>query len=64
VLAELADDLRAIAQRALAFAAEDRFASIDDLRLAIAEAQRARTPAGAIDLARLISAGRSASVST
>lgn len=57
VLADLAEDLRAIAQCALAFAAEDRYASIDELRLAIAEAQRNRTPAGAIDLGRWISTG-------
>ena len=47
----LADDLRPIAARALAFDARDRFASVDDLRHAIAAAMRARAPAGANELA-------------
>lgn len=53
----LADDLRAIARRALAFAADDRFGSIEGLRLALAQAQRSRAPAGAVDLARWLAAG-------
>jgi serine/threonine-protein kinase len=48
---QLAPDLRAIAMRALAFAAADRYRSIDELRLAVAEAQRARPPAGVVELA-------------
>ncbi|HEX4416514.1 MAG TPA: serine/threonine-protein kinase [Kofleriaceae bacterium] len=43
-------DLAAIAARALAFDARDRYASIDELRRAVAEAQRARAPATAVDL--------------
>jgi len=61
-LADLAEDLRTIAQRALAFAAADRFASVDELRLAIADAQRSRTPAGAIELARWITSADQAIV--
>lgn len=47
----LADDVRAIAARALASAAGDRFASVGELRLAIAAARRAREPAGPVELA-------------
>jgi serine/threonine-protein kinase len=47
----LAPALRAIAARALAPAARDRFASVDELRRALAAAQRARPPAGAPELA-------------
>ena len=53
---ELADDLRAIAMRALAFSAADRFASIEDMRHAIADAQRARPPAGVVELAAWVTA--------
>lgn len=53
---ELADDLRAIATRALAFAAADRFSSIEDLRRAIADAQRVRPPAGVVELAAWVQA--------
>lgn len=49
-LADLATDLGAIATRMLAFDARDRYASVDDARRAIAEAQRRRSPATAIDL--------------
>jgi serine/threonine-protein kinase len=49
-LADLAPDLAAIAGRALAFDARDRHASIDELRCAIADAQRRRAPATALDL--------------
>jgi serine/threonine protein kinase len=66
-LGGLADDLRAIAARALAGAAADRFGSVEELRRAIAVAQRARPrradrargagPGG--DVARpLVAAGR------
>jgi len=48
--AGLAPDLAVIAARTLAFDARDRYSSIDDARRAIAEAQRRRTPATAIDL--------------
>ncbi|MBA3456132.1 MAG: serine/threonine protein kinase [Deltaproteobacteria bacterium] len=48
----LADDLQGIVLRALAFAAEDRFPSIHELRLAVAAAQRLREPAGPLELAR------------
>ncbi len=50
LLAGLAPDLAAIAARALAFDAQDRFASIDELRCAIAWAQRHRAPTTALDL--------------
>ena len=46
----LDDDLHAIAARALAFDARDRFDSVDDLRRAIAEAQHRRPFATAVDL--------------
>ena len=49
-LAGLAPDLAAIATRMLAFEARDRYASVEDARRAIAEAQRGRAPATAIDL--------------
>jgi serine/threonine-protein kinase len=55
---ELADDLRAIASRALAFAAQDRFASIEEMRHAIAEAQRTRPPAGVVELAAWVTSRR------
>ncbi len=47
----LAADLRAIAERALAPAAADRFADVGELRLAIAAARRTREPAGPVELA-------------
>jgi serine/threonine protein kinase len=47
----MADDLCAIATRALAIDPADRFASVDEMRLAIAAAQRAREPAGPLELA-------------
>src|SRR6201999_3544995 len=46
----LADDLRVIAARAIAFDARDRFASVEDLRLAIADAQQRRPRTTAVDL--------------
>jgi serine/threonine protein kinase len=46
----LPPDLAVIAARALAFDARDRHASVDELRAAIAEAQRRRAPATAIEL--------------
>jgi hypothetical protein len=49
-LPDLPGDLAAIAARILAFDAHDRYASVDDARCAIAEAQRRRAPATAIDL--------------
>lgn len=52
LLADLPEDLRAIAQRALAFDEAERFGSIDELRMAIATAQRVRPPAGPLELAR------------
>ena len=55
-LDDVASDLRAIASRALAFAARDRFASIEDMRCAIADAQRVREPAGVVELAAWVSA--------
>lgn len=62
LLEGLAEDLRAIAQRALAFDAGDRFASIYELRIAIAAAQRTREPAGPTELARWLVSTRSAIV--
>jgi len=47
----LAPDVRAIAARALAPAAGERFASVDELRRAVAEARRGREPAGPVELA-------------
>jgi serine/threonine-protein kinase len=49
-LAAMPPDLRAIAERALAFEARDRFASVDELRRALTAAQRTREPAGAPEL--------------
>jgi serine/threonine-protein kinase len=46
----LDDDLREIAARVLAFNAGDRFASVEDLRLAIADAQRRRPLTTSVDL--------------
>jgi serine/threonine-protein kinase len=46
----LAPDLAAVAARTLAFDARDRYPSVDDARRAIAEAQRQRPPATAIEL--------------
>lgn len=54
------DDLQAIASRALAFAANDRFPSIEQMRQAIAVAQRARAPAGVVELAAWVSTRRGA----
>jgi hypothetical protein len=53
---------RGFAARTLAFDARDRLASIDELRRAIADAQRRRSPATALDLgdwvrARIAAAG-------
>jgi serine/threonine-protein kinase len=59
-LAGLAPDLAAIAARTLAFDARDRFASIDELRGAIAEAQRLRPPVTALDLGGWVRAGLAA----
>ncbi|MEO7735393.1 MAG: serine/threonine-protein kinase [Kofleriaceae bacterium] len=50
VLDGLAPDLAGIALRTLAFDARDRYASVDERRAAIAEAQHRRAPAGAIEL--------------
>ena len=47
----LPPDLHAIAIRAFAIDPAQRFASVDDMRLAIAAAQRAREPAGPLELA-------------
>lgn len=49
-------DLAAIATRTLAFDPRDRYPSIDELRAAIAAAQRARTPATALDLGAWVGA--------
>jgi len=50
----LTDDLRAIARRALAPIAGDRFASVEELRRALTVARRTREPAGPIELAAWI----------
>ncbi len=55
-LAGLAPDIAAIAARALAFDPSRRFASVDDLRGALAEAQRSRPPATAVELAAWVKA--------
>jgi eukaryotic-like serine/threonine-protein kinase len=47
----LAPDVGAIAARALAVRAADRFASVDELRMTIAAVQRSRVPVGAPELA-------------
>jgi eukaryotic-like serine/threonine-protein kinase len=47
----MTDDLQAIAARALAFATSERYASIEEMRNAIAAAQRQRAPAGTVELA-------------
>ena len=52
----LADDLRAIAARALAFDARDRFASVDELRRQIAIVQRTLEPVGPNELAAWVAA--------
>jgi serine/threonine-protein kinase len=51
VLDQLAEDVRAIARRALAPVAGDRFASVGELRVAIAAVQCTREPVGPIELA-------------
>ncbi len=51
-LAGLADDLRAIAMRALAIDPRDRFPSIAELQAALSDAQHGRPSAGPEDLAR------------
>lgn len=51
----LPDDLRAIATRALAPRAADRFAELDELRNALATVQLQRTPCGPIDVAAWVS---------
>jgi hypothetical protein len=61
-LTGLTADLAAIAARTLAFDARDRYASVDDAGRAIAQAQRRREPATAIELggwvrARLVRVG-------
>jgi serine/threonine-protein kinase len=56
-LGGLPDDLRPIAERALAPAAADRFATVDELRSALAAALRARPPVGPVDLAAWVAAG-------
>jgi serine/threonine-protein kinase len=53
----LPDDLHAIASRVLAPAAADRFASIDHMRAAIADARRRRPSAGPLDLAAWLEDG-------
>jgi serine/threonine protein kinase len=50
-LAGLPEDLRPIAARALAPSAADRFATVEDLRGALAVAARTRAPVGPADLA-------------
>ena len=55
-LAELPADLAAIAARTLAFEARDRYPSVDAARLAIADAQRSRAPAGAGELGQWVRA--------
>jgi len=55
-LGTLPADLAAIALRALAVAADDRFTSVGELRAAIAAARRTREPAGAHELAAWVSA--------
>lgn len=57
-LSALAPELRAIAARALAPAAGDRFASVDELRAALGEVRRTREPAGAVALAAWLGARR------
>jgi serine/threonine protein kinase len=47
----LADDVRAIALRALAIDPRDRFLSVEAMRIAITEVARTRPPAGAVELA-------------
>jgi serine/threonine protein kinase len=49
-------DIAAIASRALAAAPADRFATVDELRAAIALVQRAREPAGPVELAEWLDA--------
>ena len=51
----IAADLRAILIRALAIEPADRFASVETMRLAIAEARATRRPFGAADLAAWVS---------
>jgi serine/threonine-protein kinase len=53
----LPPDLAAIATRALAIDPGERFASVDELRLAIAAAQRVREPAGPGELAAWLARG-------
>lgn len=55
-LAELPADLAAIAARTLAFEARERYPSVDAARLAIADAQRSRAPAGAGELGQWVRA--------
>ena len=55
-LAGLADDLRALAARALALDPAARFASVAELRAELARARRGREPAGASDLAAWVAA--------
>lgn len=50
-LAGVAPDVAAVARRGLADAAEDRFASVDELRRALAAVQATRPPTGAVELA-------------
>lgn len=56
LLAGLADDVRAIALRALAIEPAQRFAGIDAMRAAIAEVLRTRAPAGAVEFAAWLEA--------
>jgi eukaryotic-like serine/threonine-protein kinase len=55
-LAGLPTDLAAIAARTIAFEARDRYPSVDAVRLAIADAQRRRAPAGAGELGQWVRA--------
>ena len=52
----LAGDVRAIAVRALAPEAGDRFAGVGELRRAVADARRTREPAGPVELAAWLAA--------
>jgi len=60
-LASLAPDLAAIAARALAFDARDRYASVDELRRELAIARRRRPPACALALGDWVRARLAAS---
>jgi serine/threonine-protein kinase len=57
-LTDLPEDLQALAQRALAAAASDRFASMDELRSAVVAARRVRDAVGPVELAAWIALPR------